>query len=81
MCGFVICFVADSESESESSSSSEESEEEDTGSVDSRDFGIIKLDENVCPKGCDPNIYKVTFELRAQRCLFDFDVHQQVCYK
>lgn len=64
---FLFWFHVDSESESESSSSSEESEEEDTGSVDSRDFGIIKLDENVCPKGCDPNIYKVTFELRAQR--------------
>lgn len=58
---------ADSESDSDSSSSSDDSEEEDTGSIDSRDFGIIKLDENVCPKGCDLEIYNMTFDLRSQR--------------
>lgn len=64
---FKLFHFADSDSDSESSSSSEESDQDDAGSVDSRDFGIIKLDENVCPKGCDRAIYDLTFELRTKR--------------
>lgn len=56
-------FVESSESE-ESSSSSDEEEE---GSVDSRDIGPIRLDPNVCPEGCDKDIYDKTFEMRNNR--------------
>lgn len=52
---------------SSSSSSSDESEEEDAASIDSKDFGIVRLDENVCPKGCDRTFYDLTFQLRNQR--------------
>ncbi|XP_026491825.2 cilia- and flagella-associated protein 44 [Vanessa tameamea] len=55
----------DESSESESSSSS--SEEEDEGSIDSRDIGPIRLDPNICPDGCDPDIYNKTYELRNTR--------------
>ncbi|XP_041988296.1 cilia- and flagella-associated protein 44 isoform X2 [Aricia agestis] len=51
-----------SESESDSSSS-----EEDEGSMDSRDIGPIRLDPNVCPEGCDQELYNQTFELRNNR--------------
>lgn len=72
-------FFVDSESDSDSSSSSsEESEEEDAGSVDSRDFGIIKLDESVCPKGCDPEIYNMTFELRSQRHAIELAIKEEL---
>ncbi|KAF5282198.1 hypothetical protein FQR65_LT02895 [Abscondita terminalis] len=57
----------DESSSSSESSESSESEQGDAASVDSRDFGIIKLDENVCPKGCNPNVYAKTFELRTER--------------
>ncbi|XP_013136912.1 PREDICTED: cilia- and flagella-associated protein 44 [Papilio polytes] len=52
-----------SESESESSSS----EEEDDASLDSRDIGPIRLDPNVCPEGCEQEIYDKTYDLRNTR--------------
>ncbi|XP_072939178.1 cilia- and flagella-associated protein 44 [Epargyreus clarus] len=55
----------DESSESESSSSS--SEEEDEGSLDSRDIGPIRLDPNICPDGCDVDIYNKTYDLRNTR--------------
>ncbi|XP_026315646.1 cilia- and flagella-associated protein 44 isoform X2 [Hyposmocoma kahamanoa] len=55
----------DESTESESSSSS--SEEEDEGSLDSRDIGPIRLDPNICPEGCDRDVYDKTFELRNLR--------------
>ncbi|XP_026479521.1 cilia- and flagella-associated protein 44-like [Ctenocephalides felis] len=57
------------ESDEESSESSEESSEEDldAASLSSGDIGLIKLDESVCPEGCDVNLYNLAFELRAQR--------------
>ncbi|KAK5643495.1 hypothetical protein RI129_007340 [Pyrocoelia pectoralis] len=55
----------ESSSSSESSDSSES--EQDAGSIDSRDFTVVRLDENVCPKGCDPALYDKTFELRTKR--------------
>ncbi|VEN34308.1 unnamed protein product [Callosobruchus maculatus] len=57
----------ESSSESSSSSSSEESDEDDAGSIDSKDFGFIKQDLNVCPKGCEVAIYNLTVELRSMR--------------
>lgn len=58
-----LCVLESSESESESSSS----EEEDEGSMDSRDIGPIRLDPNVCPEGCEREIYDKTYELRGIR--------------
>lgn len=55
-------FVESSESESSSSSS-----EEDEGSLDSRDIGPIRLDPNICPEGCDRDVYDKTFDLRNLR--------------
>ncbi|KAM3964257.1 cilia- and flagella-associated protein 44 [Aphomia sociella] len=55
----------DESSESESSSSS--SEEEDEGSLDSHDIGPIRLDPNICPEGCDRDIYDKTYDLRNTR--------------
>lgn len=57
-------FIVES-SESESSSSSSEEEEE--GSLDSRDIGPIRLDPNICPEGCDRDVYDKTFDLRNLR--------------
>ncbi|CAG9578714.1 unnamed protein product [Danaus chrysippus] len=59
----------DESSESESSSSS--SEEEDEGSLDSRDIGPIRLDPNICPEGCDVDIYNKTYDLRNTRHKFE----------
>lgn len=54
-------------SESESSESS--SEEEDEGSLDSRDIGPIRLDPNICPEGCEREIYDLTYEMRNTRLI------------
>ncbi|CAG9840025.1 unnamed protein product [Diabrotica balteata] len=60
--------ATDSDSDSESSSSSsEDTEEDDSASIDSRDFGFIKQDLNVCPKGCEQAIFDLTVELRGNR--------------
>lgn len=56
-------FVESTESESSSSSS----EDADEGSLDSRDIGPIRLDPNICPEGCDRDVYDRTFELRNLR--------------
>ncbi|XP_063361265.1 cilia- and flagella-associated protein 44 [Cydia amplana] len=64
----------ESESESESSSSSEEDDE---GSLDSRDIGPIRLDPNVCPEGCDPDMYEKTYELRTTRHRHEQDMIEQ----
>lgn len=56
----------DSESESESESESS-SEEDETKSLDSKDIGPIRLDENVCPPGCDTQLYEWTFKQRSAR--------------
>lgn len=64
---FTIHTILESESSSFSSESSSESEEYDTGSIDSRDIGPIRLDESVCPKGCDRELYDYTFNLRNKR--------------
>lgn len=50
-----------------SSDESTETDEDDAGSLDSRDIGPIRLDESVCPKGCDKHLYDYTFELRNSR--------------
>ncbi|VVC96819.1 unnamed protein product, partial [Leptidea sinapis] len=65
----------DESSESESSSSS--SEEDDEGSLDSRDIGPIRLDPNVCPEGCDVEIYDKTYELRNTRHKFEQNIIEQ----
>ncbi|XP_045494848.1 cilia- and flagella-associated protein 44 [Colias croceus] len=65
----------DESSESESSSSS--SEEEDEGSLDSRDIGPIRLDPNICPEGCDVDVYNKTYELRNTRHKHEQDIIEQ----
>lgn len=66
-------FIESSESESSSSSS----EEEDEGSLDSRDIGPIRLDPNICPDGCDVDIYNKTYELRNTRHKHEQDMIEQ----
>lgn len=59
------CLLESSESESSDSSS----EEEDEGSLDSRDIGPIRLDPNICPEGCEREIYNQTYEMRNTRLM------------
>lgn len=66
---------------SESSSSSSESstdEEEDAASIDSSDIGPIRMDENVCPTGCDRGLYDLTFELRDNRHKIEQSVREKL---
>ncbi|XP_052739568.1 cilia- and flagella-associated protein 44 [Bicyclus anynana] len=64
----------DESSESESSSSSSE---EDEASLDSRDIGPIRLDPNICPEGCDVDIYNKTYDLRNTRHKHEQDMIEQ----
>ncbi|XP_075974116.1 cilia- and flagella-associated protein 44 [Anticarsia gemmatalis] len=65
----------DESSESESSESSSEEEEE--GSLDSRDIGPIRLDPNICPEGCEREIYDKTYELRNTRHKHEQDMMEK----
>lgn len=65
---------SDSESESESSSSSEE---EDAKSLDSKDLGPLRLDESVCPQGCDPVLYEWTFTQRSARHTLELNIMEE----
>ncbi|KAK6640272.1 hypothetical protein RUM44_011958 [Polyplax serrata] len=66
----------DSESESESESSSS-SEEEDAKSLDSKDMGPLRLDESVCPPGCDPALYDWTFAQRSARHTLELTIMEE----
>ncbi|XP_060530871.1 cilia- and flagella-associated protein 44 [Cylas formicarius] len=57
----------DDTSESSTSSTDDTEYDGDTASVDSRDFGFIKQDLNVCPKGCEPALFNLTVELRTKK--------------
>ncbi|KAL0267585.1 UNVERIFIED_CONTAM: hypothetical protein PYX00_009818 [Menopon gallinae] len=65
---------SDSESESESSSSSDE---EDAKSIDSKDMAPIRLDESICPPGCDPGLYDLTFKQRAERHMLELAIVEE----
>lgn len=65
---------SDSDSESESSSSSEE---EDAKSLDSKDLGPLRLDESVCPPGCDPVLYDWTFTQRSARHTLELSIMEE----
>lgn len=57
----------DDSDESCSSESASDSDEEEDKSLDSKEFNIVKLNENICPEGCDRYLYDKTFEKRAER--------------
>lgn len=54
------------ESSSDDESSSEE-EEDEVKSMESMDMQPIRLDENVCPPGCDRKLYDLAFSMRTER--------------
>ncbi|XP_039285511.1 cilia- and flagella-associated protein 44 [Nilaparvata lugens] len=61
--------------ESESSSSEESSSDDDESeSSDEGEMKIIKFDENICPEGCDPDLYKRTFVLRGRRHELELEI-------
>ncbi|XP_020280668.1 cilia- and flagella-associated protein 44 [Pseudomyrmex gracilis] len=42
-------------------------ETDETESVDSKELELIYFDENVCPSGCDEELYKLAFTMRENR--------------
>ncbi|KAJ8730764.1 hypothetical protein PYW08_002177 [Mythimna loreyi] len=69
--------VRDDDDSSESESSESSSEEEEEGSLDSRDIGPIRLDPNICPEGCEREIYDQTYEMRNTRHKHEQDMLEQ----
>ncbi|XP_048505660.1 cilia- and flagella-associated protein 44 isoform X2 [Athalia rosae] len=70
-----------SEDESSSSSSSSTTEsssaQDDAGSIDSREIGPIHLDENICPAGCDQELYLAAFSMRDKRYEYEFQIKEE----
>lgn len=60
-------YNSDDSDSSSSSSSSSSDDEDDAASIDSNEIGPIRLDESVCPNGCDVKLYDLTFTLRSKR--------------
>jgi hypothetical protein len=51
-----------------SSSSSNSNElDKNAANAGSEELGPVTLDENVCPEGCEQELYDITFELRCER--------------
>ncbi|XP_023287600.1 uncharacterized protein LOC105700070 isoform X2 [Orussus abietinus] len=61
----------DTSESSESSTSESSSEDVDAGSIDSRDIGPLQIDENVCPVGCEKELYDAAFSMREERYEFE----------
>ncbi|XP_069678702.1 cilia- and flagella-associated protein 44 [Periplaneta americana] len=70
----------ESESSSSSSSSSSTESDEDEASMLSEELGVVKLDENICPEGCDRELYDGTFSLRAERYCFEQELVEERKY-
>lgn len=64
---FLIKFYFIDSDSSSSSSSSSSDDDDDAASIDSNEIGPIRLDESVCPNGCDVKLYDLTFDLRTNR--------------
>lgn len=63
---------------SSSSSSSESiSDEDDAATIDSRELGTLRIDENVLPMGCDEKLYDMAFVLRKQRYMYEFQIREE----
>ena len=67
----------DSSSSSSSSSSESMSEEDDAASIDSREIGMLRIDENVLPIGCDKELYDMAFILREQRYKYELQIREE----
>lgn len=71
-------YASDEDPSSSSSSDSSSSEDEaDAASLDSLDMGNVRLDESVCPPGCDRNLYDLSFDLRNQRHLIEQSIKSE----
>lgn len=58
---------ADSSEESSSEESESEDDESMDESIDSREVGLMHLDERICPPGCEKNFYETAFAMREKR--------------
>ncbi|XP_015185345.1 PREDICTED: cilia- and flagella-associated protein 44 [Polistes dominula] len=66
------------DSETSSTTTTETSSEEDeTGSVDSKDIGYIYFDENICPIGCDKELYDMAFVMREKRYEHEHEIKEE----
>lgn len=63
----IFIFSIFSFQDSSSSSSSDSSTEDDNKSLASDDLGPLHLNENICPIGCDPELYDSAFSMRDER--------------
>ncbi|XP_015588735.2 uncharacterized protein LOC107264707 [Cephus cinctus] len=68
----------DDESSASSSSTTESSTDDDeAGSIDSREIGPIHVDENICPLGCDKELYAMAFSMRERRYEYELQVKEE----
>jgi hypothetical protein len=65
----LLDFISGSESGSslESSSSSSNESGDSAANLGSEKHGPVTLDENMCPEGCEQELYDMTLKLRAER--------------
>jgi hypothetical protein len=63
----VIALILESSTCSSPSSSCNSDSDDEATSLGHKKLDPIKFDKNVCPEGCEPQLYNVTLELRSQR--------------
>lgn len=45
--------------------------------MDSQDFTQLRLDENICPHGCEENLYKSAFSMREKRYEYEHQIKEE----
>ncbi|XP_017757877.1 PREDICTED: uncharacterized protein LOC108549132 [Eufriesea mexicana] len=56
--------------------SSETSSEETDGTIDS-ETEYVPFDENICPLGCDIQLYEMAFSMREKRYAYEFQIREE----
>ncbi|KAK0161075.1 hypothetical protein PV327_009592 [Microctonus hyperodae] len=59
--------LRETEGSSTDTSSSDLTSEDDDISINSQEFELYHLNENVCPTGCDEDLYNMAFSMRSER--------------
>ncbi|XP_076666446.1 cilia- and flagella-associated protein 44 isoform X2 [Andrena cerasifolii] len=56
---------------------SSETSSDETGSTDDSEAEHILFDENICPPGCDHNLYNMAFSTREKRYTYEFQIREE----
>ncbi|XP_014472910.1 PREDICTED: cilia- and flagella-associated protein 44 [Dinoponera quadriceps] len=60
--------------EDETTTTTTETTSDETNSVDSKELELIYFDENICPPGCNDELYNMAFSMRERRYMYEREI-------